>query len=663
MTENTREGAARQAVALPSLAVPDAHWLFASLLAAALLVLAMLVPVWKLKLIAPQYPDGLYLTAYGYKMVGDIREINNLNHYIGMRPIEPEKVWELKLFIVAMPVLIVAVIGGGFFFRKRWQRNLLRAAVWVPPFFMLADLQYWLYTYGHTLDPRAALRLDPFTPRVIGPTRVFNFSADAMVDVGFFAMVAAAVVLTVGPTVTRWLVASWRNTGAAALAVATLVVLLPAGTSDADGSVSLQALIDGAEPGATIVVPPGRYEERVVVDRRLTLEGGGAATIDGGGVGDVVTIAAEGVTLRGFVIEGSGTDVSKEPAGIRVLADGATIEGNELRDVLFGVVLQDSEGHVVRGNRIRSYEEFPVERRGHGVYLFNADRCTVEGNEIFSGKDGIFVGFSNDNIIRHNYVTGVRYGIHYMYSDRNEFANNRFVDNIAGAAVMYSVGVRLEENTFEHNRSEASGYGILLKDVDDIYVVRNRMVRNRIGMTMDGVPRSPDMIARIEGNLIAGNQIGVQLFSSVNATFVGNAFLGNLEDVRSLGGHVAARNRWADEGRGNYWDRYKGYDADGDGVGDVPFVYRDLLARLREEVPALQAFAYSPAQLSLELMAQWMPALEYEELLRDPAPLMSPPGSVYQGEARSAVDVAVPLLVAGGATGVALLARRRVWPT
>jgi len=666
MAESTRESAV-SSVVLPRLRARDPYWAGAALLAAVLLLLSMLLPVWRLKLIAPQYPDGLYLTAYGYKMVGDIREINGLNHYIGMRPIEPDEVWELKLFLFAMPVLIAAVAVAGFTLPRGWPRHLLRVAVWVPPFFMLADLQYWLYVYGHTLDPKAALRLDPFTPRVIGPTRVFNFSADAMVDVGFFAMLGAALALTFGPAVARWFVESWRNTGTAArglLVVAAAAILLFGGTeAEAAEPASLQALIDQAEPGQVLLVPPGRYAGPVVIDRSLTLDGGGRAGIDGGGAGDVVTIAAEGTTLRGFLIEGSGTDVSREPAGVRVLADRAVVEENELRRVLFGVVLQDSGGHVVRNNRIESYTEFPVERRGHGIYLFNADDTRVEGNTIVSGKDGIFLGFSNKNVVIGNYVTGVRYGIHYMYSDENEFVGNAFEHNIAGAAVMYSVGIKLVGNTFVENRSEASGYGILLKDVDDVYVVRNSIRRNRIGMTMDGVPRSPGSVARIEENEFAGNQVGVQLFSSVDATFVGNAFLNNLEDVRSLGGHVAARNRWTEDGRGNYWDRYQGYDADGDGVGDVPFVYRDLLARLREEVPALQAFAYSPAQVSLELMAKGMPVVEYEELLRDPAPLTRPPAWIGEQGGGRASDALVPSVVAAGAAILAFVGRRRWWVT
>ena len=78
----------------------------------------------------------------------------------------------------------------------------------------------------------------------------------------------------------------------------------------------LNAAIAAAQPGATIQVPPGTYAGPLQIDRPITLDGQGAAVIDGGGLGDVVTISAPDVTLRGFVIRNSGTSLDHENAGI-----------------------------------------------------------------------------------------------------------------------------------------------------------------------------------------------------------------------------------------------------------------------------------------------------------------------------------------------------------
>lgn len=610
--------------------VPDVYWSVSAVVAAVLLLVSIFLPLWQLKLVAPQYPSGLYLTAYGSRMEGDIEEINRLNHYIGMKPIEPESVWELKLFLFAMPVLVAVTLVAAFLARRPLHRNLLRALLWTPPLFFLADLQYWLYNFGHNLDPKAALRMEPFTPKVVGPTRVMNFGADTMVDWGFWAMVGAALVVTFGPAVTRWLVASWKNTGTTAAAVLLLVcaasvALSPRSSSAASFTGPIGEAIERAAPGDTIVIPAGIYHEQLTIDKPLTLLGEGRPIIDGGGRGDVIVISAEGVTLRGFVIQGTARDVAREPAAIRVTAPRATIEDNELRDVLYGISLLNSNGHVVRNNRISSIPELPTERRGHAIYLFNASDCLVEGNVIRYGKDGLFLGFANRNLLRHNDVAGVRYGIHYMYANDNEFTNNRFRDNIAGAAIMFSRGIILRENEMAYNRSGASGYGILLKDVDDVTIEGNYIHHNRLAITADGAPRSPQGFVTVRRNFIGYNQVAIELFTTADITFTENAFVGNLEEVRSLGGDIARRNRWAVDGRGNYWDGYRGFDVDGDGVGDTAYEYKDQFADLRDETAAIQAYAFTAAHAAIQLASRWFPSLQPEIRLVDPAPLLEPP--------------------------------------
>ncbi|HMO55175.1 MAG TPA: hypothetical protein PJ994_11765, partial [Tepidiformaceae bacterium] len=155
----------------------DYVWLSCSLLAAALLAVACFLPLWKMTLLAPQYPAGLELVAYGYTMEGDLGEINALNHYVGIKPIEPENVFELQAFPFAMAAVIALLIAAGF--APSWRGLPLRwgarALAFAVPAGFLIDLQWWLYRYGHDLDPTAPLRIPEFTPNVIGTTRIINF--------------------------------------------------------------------------------------------------------------------------------------------------------------------------------------------------------------------------------------------------------------------------------------------------------------------------------------------------------------------------------------------------------------------------------------------------------------------------------------------------------
>jgi nitrous oxidase accessory protein len=177
-------------------------------------------------------------------------------------------------------------------------------------------------------------------------------------------MVLAALLVTVGPWLVRFIGESWSNTGtaaAAAVAVAVLAIALaqPATAAQAQGQpASIAAAIEAARPGDTVVIPPGEYHESVVITKPLTLVGKGLPVIDGGGAGDVVRIEADDVTLRGFVIRNSAQAVADEPAGVRAIGDRATVEGNHLEDVLYGVILQESNGHIIRDNHISSSASF-----------------------------------------------------------------------------------------------------------------------------------------------------------------------------------------------------------------------------------------------------------------------------------------------------------------
>jgi copper chaperone NosL len=183
------------------------------LLAALLLAVAAFLPLWQLTLVAPQYPAGLDLVAYGTHMEGDLREINRLNHYVGIREIEPDAIPELRLFPFAIGAILVGLAAAAFLARTRGLRLAVAAVLWAVPLGMLADLQWWLYRYGHDLDPMAAIRLPEFTPKVVGSTQVMNFYSETMVASGFWLMVAAALLVTVGPWLIRFVRDSWNNTG------------------------------------------------------------------------------------------------------------------------------------------------------------------------------------------------------------------------------------------------------------------------------------------------------------------------------------------------------------------------------------------------------------------------------------------------------------------
>jgi nitrous oxidase accessory protein len=700
---------------------PSTPWIISTVIAAALLGGALLLPLWKLELVAPQYPTGLVMRAYGYKFVDDpatyyddVREINELNHYIGMAPIK--EVNEMKIFIPGVAALILSTVVAGFIaWKGRLARGLIVAGYWFMPLFFVVDLQYWLYHFGHTMDPEAALNTGDFTPKVWGTTKVWNFHSETRFEMGFYLMVLAALVMTFGPPLIERMPRLYaRFTGqrtpaereskyprgihAAVMLVAMLAIGAAAFASQAqparaqdEGALTLQQRIDNAAPDDILVVEGGAYHERIRVDKAISLVGRGWPIIDGDGQGDVVTITADDAVISGFEIRGSGRAVSQEPAAIKLLdVAGTKITGNRLRASHFGVHATGVESATISDNDIRVGEGLPQERRGHAIYLWEAGDTTVLRNTIREAADGIHLEFAHDNLIVENSVTDSRYALHLMYANKNTIVGNVLRDNLSGAVLMFSHDLIVKQNEFSSNRRGATGAGMLLKDNDNIFVEANRFERNKYGMLIEGAPQSLGATAILRKNVVALNDTGIGITSNSPITFVENAMIDNLVQVkatsgagRALGDHgggvatggtsgedstTAPRGAvWASNGRGNYWSDYRGFDENGDGVGDQPYQPRPAFAGRLDDNETLQFFQFTPAQQALDLAADMFPVYRYDAVIEDGAPLMRPPAGAglesSDGMNVRLLGASFALFAISGASAVAIYSeqRRRPW--
>jgi len=184
------------------------RWVIA---AVSLLLLAVFVtPLWRIDLIAPQYPEGIGLRIWIDKITGlrpnDLNSLNGLNHYIGMRAIIPESIPELRF----MPWLLGAAIVAGLLVALVGRRPLLY--LWAALFTLgasagLIDFWKWGYAYGHDLDPHAAIKVPgmSYQPPVIGSKQLLNFHATSWPGIGgWIAIVAVGAVVTVA-------VLEWRR--------------------------------------------------------------------------------------------------------------------------------------------------------------------------------------------------------------------------------------------------------------------------------------------------------------------------------------------------------------------------------------------------------------------------------------------------------------------
>jgi nitrous oxidase accessory protein len=594
----------------------------AGILAGALVALSAALPLWSMTMRAPQYPRGLRLHAFGTRLAGDVHEINILNHYIGMPPIEAPPL-ETALFPIAITALATLCLTAPF---HKWLYRMAIVATSAAPLIGMADLQWRLYAFGHSLNPKAPIRLEPFTPLVIGQTAMGNFVSTGMIGWGLASIVAAAVVLFLGSRFGN----PWSKLEApprvrinpAIAAMVALAFAVPAAHASDAPSAALQARIDAAPRGGTIVVPAGVYRGPVVVRGPLTVIGERGAIIDGGGHGSVVTISGANVVFRGFTVRNSGRDVTEEAAGIKIVGNDHRIESNEVFDVYFGIHIGDGAGAVVEGNQIRPGKQYGA-RPGQGINAWNLRDSRIAGNRIAEARDGIYLSFTRGVIVTGNAVTECRYGLHSMYSEDARFEDNDVTGNLLGAALMMSDRLVLRANRIREHREGVAAYGILLKDIGDLLAEDNEITSNRVGIYAEAVPSNPQREAVFSGNLIAGNEVGLALQSTARLTLTGNRIAENLADVRPLGLALAAGIRWSRDGRGNSWGQYRGYDADGDGIGDVPHRVEDAIDALVRRNPLLQALLYTPAHLALESAARMFPLYRQAPLVVDERPLMS----------------------------------------
>ena len=167
-------------------------------LAAVCLIISIFFPYWNLTLEAPQYPNGLRVQTYVNRLEGDVQEIDGLNHYIGMRPLEEAAQLErsLSIFLISVTALLVV---AAIFIHTKWAAALALPAVLYPAIF-IGDMYYWLRNFGQNLDPTAALSnyIEPFVPTILGEGLIGQFRTIGSFGIGFYLAALASFLILIG---------------------------------------------------------------------------------------------------------------------------------------------------------------------------------------------------------------------------------------------------------------------------------------------------------------------------------------------------------------------------------------------------------------------------------------------------------------------------------
>ena len=203
-------------------------------IASVLLLGVFVLPLWRINLVAPQYPEGLGMLIRVNAVTGikpnDLGNINGLNHYIGMKAIEPDAIPELRV----MPWIVAGLAAFGLLAAIAGRRRLL--IVWLGGLASLAvvgliDFWRWEYDYGHNIDFEHAIIKIPgmtYQPPLIGTKQLLNFTAASWPDLGAVCLGLAFALGIVALVVVRRSAKSALDSSGAPLAVSAAAVVSPA---------------------------------------------------------------------------------------------------------------------------------------------------------------------------------------------------------------------------------------------------------------------------------------------------------------------------------------------------------------------------------------------------------------------------------------------------
>jgi nitrous oxidase accessory protein len=591
---------------------------------AMLLAAAFVMPVWRIDLVAPQYPEGLGMliridTITGIKPA-DLDNINGLNHYIGMKAIVPDAIGVLHVMPIALGVLVVLGLAVALYGR-RWAVWSWIGLVAASGIAAMVEFWRWSYDYGHNLSPDAIIKVPGMTyqPPLIGTKQLLNFTAASWPDLGaiaagagFLLAVAAMVIRRRGDRV------SSAATSSVAIAACAILLFLPRPSYAQDSVVvsprglSLAEAIRSVKAGGVILIEPGRYQVReLTIDRPVRIIGKDFPVLDGEGQGEILRVTANDVTIQGVALTGTGVSYTQDRAAIRVTNVGnCRIIGNRFENNLYGIYLAKVTSCEVADNVMKASGRTEATS-GNGIHLWSSREITIDRNSVSGFRDGIYFEFVHNTKVTGNVSEkNLRYGLHFMYSDDCEYIGNTFRNNGAGVAVMYTKRVHMTMNRFEKNWG-SSAYGLLLKEIADSRIERNVFAENTTGLYADGADRIRALNNEFDRNGWAVRVGG----STLNGLFSANNFIDNTFDVTTNSQDPSTKFE------GNYWNSYKGYDLNRDGIGDIPHAPVRLFAVIVERNPQSIVLMRSALVSLLDAIERAMPSLT-PPLFVDPKPSM-----------------------------------------
>ena len=381
---------------------------------------------------------------------------------------------------------------------------------------------------------------------------------------------------------------------------------------------SLNEIIKQAEPGSKIELPKGVFRGPIIINKPLILEGfKQKSIIKGDGNGTVITILAPHVEIKDITIQDSGKQRYNFDSGIKVEnARDITIKNCKIKRTLFGIIFHNTSNSKIINNTITSYKESVVDNRGDGIRLWGSNNNLIANNYLIRSRD-LSISRSNNNTVKNNTIKESRYGIMVDMSHDVNITSNKIALNYAGIMVGNGKNINIKDNIIAKTRL-STGIGILLKNGKNLHVSHNLITANSQAFYIDSSPAEIGIQRYIDHNEITRNNSAFHFHSVVKNNIIkNNNIVENLEDVLI---DSEGYGKYKNEIEENYWDRYIGFDKDGDGISDMPYKVLIYADKLWEFDQHLKFFYATPLLSIVDFIERLAPFSEPVLLLEDTKP-------------------------------------------
>ncbi len=381
----------------------------------------------------------------------------------------------------------------------------------------------------------------------------------------------------------------------------------------------LQEAINNAPINSILKLPNGIYYGNIKINKPLTIIAKEKnVIIQGENKDSVIEITSSNVILKNLTIQGSGNRIDARDAGIKISnSNNSKIQNCTIKDSLYGIDMGMVTNSIIENNYITS-KDVEISLRGNALKLYYSNDNIIRNNEIYNSKDIIF-SYSHNNLITQNHIEKLRFGLHFLKSNKNTIDNNHFAFNSVGLIFGGAKDTVVKNNMIKSSIGKA-GIGVLIKGVSNFVFKNNTVTFNNKAFYIDAKHNETTIKRFITNNEISYNMEALHFHGAIKQNLIKkNKILGNIDDVvKSVRGNSTSKNIVEE----NYWDHYSGFDRNNDNIGDTTYRIVQYADRLWHYNNKVKFFYATPIISILNFILSLAPFIEPVVLLEDTKPIV-----------------------------------------